>query len=103
LIEQGSRRLAINVPGLMSIDSAGIGMPIGCSGQMEQAHGKLRIASAQGTVARTLEVVHMDPKWSTWIASRRWMWMSIRLAARWSRLSPPTTYNLGSPRRTRLS
>ncbi len=60
LIEQGSRRLVINVPGLTSIDSAGIGMLIGCSGQMEQAQGKLRIAGAQGPVARTFEVVHID-------------------------------------------
>ncbi len=60
LIEQGSRRLVINIPGLTAIDSAGVGMLMGCSGQMEQAHGKLRIAGAQGAVARTFEVVHMD-------------------------------------------
>jgi len=60
LIEQGSRRLVINIPGLTSIDSAGVGMLMGCSGQMEQAQGKLRIAGAQGGVARTFEVVHMD-------------------------------------------
>lgn len=59
LIDQGSRRLVINVPGLAAIDSAGVGMLMGCSGQMEQKHGKLRIAGAQGTVARTFEVVHM--------------------------------------------
>ena len=60
LIEKGSRRLVINVPGLTAIDSAGVGMLMGCSGQMEQAHGKLRIAGAQGTVARTFDTVHMD-------------------------------------------
>jgi anti-anti-sigma factor len=60
LIQQGSRRLVLNVAGLISIDSAGVGMLMGCSGQMEQKHGKLRIAGAQGGVARTFEVVHMD-------------------------------------------
>jgi anti-anti-sigma factor len=60
LIEQGSRRLVLNIPGLISIDSAGIGMLMGCSGQMEQKQGKLRIAGAQGRIARTFEVVHMD-------------------------------------------
>jgi anti-anti-sigma factor len=60
LIEQGSRRLVLNISGVTSIDSAGIGMLMGCSGQMEQQHGKLRIAGAQGTVARSFEVVHMD-------------------------------------------
>jgi len=60
LIEEGSRRLVINVPGLTSIDSAGIGMLMGCSGKMEQKQGKLRIAGAKGGVARTFEVMHMD-------------------------------------------
>jgi anti-anti-sigma factor len=60
LIEQGCRRLVINVPALISIDSAGIGMLMGCSGQMEQVQGKLRISGAQGAVARTFEVIHME-------------------------------------------
>jgi len=60
LIDEGSRRLVINVPGLTAIDSAGIGMLMGCSGKMEQKHGKLRIAGARGGVARTFEVMHMD-------------------------------------------
>src|SRR5580704_17489185 len=60
LIEQGSRRLVISIPGLTSIDSAGFGMLMGCSGHMEQAQGKLRIAGAQGPVARAFEVVHRD-------------------------------------------
>jgi anti-anti-sigma factor len=60
LIEQGSRRLAINIAGLASIDSAGIGMLMALSGTMEQKQGKLRIAGAQGGVARHLEVVHMN-------------------------------------------
>ncbi|HUB78954.1 MAG TPA: STAS domain-containing protein [Bryobacteraceae bacterium] len=60
LIEQGSRKLVIHVPGLNSIDSAGIGMLMACSGQMEQKHGRLRIAGAHGGVARTFEVIHLD-------------------------------------------
>jgi anti-anti-sigma factor len=60
LIEHGSRRLVIDVSNLAAIDSAGVGMLMGCSAQMEQEHGKLRIAGAQGTVARTFEVVHLD-------------------------------------------
>jgi anti-anti-sigma factor len=59
LIEQGSRKLVVNLSGLVSIDSAGVGMLMGCSGQMEQKQGKLRIAGAQGGVARTFEVVHL--------------------------------------------
>jgi anti-anti-sigma factor len=60
LIDKGSRRLVIHVPALTSIDSAGIGMLMACSGQMAQKHGKLRIAGAQGGVARQFEVVHLD-------------------------------------------
>jgi anti-anti-sigma factor len=60
LIDEGSRRMVINVPGLTSIDSAGIGMLMGCSGKMEQKQGKLRIAGARGGVARTFETMRMD-------------------------------------------
>jgi anti-anti-sigma factor len=60
LIDEGSRRLVINVPGLTAIDSAGVGMLMGCSGKMEQKQGKLRIAGARGGVARTFETMHMD-------------------------------------------
>src|SRR5580658_6001881 len=60
LIEQGSRKLVINVTGLAALDSAGVGMLMQVSGQMEQHQGKLRIAGAQGSVAKTFEVVHLD-------------------------------------------
>ena len=60
LIEDGSRRLVINVAGLTAIDSAGVGMLMAVSGQMEQKDGKLHIAGAHGGVARTFEVVHLD-------------------------------------------
>lgn len=60
LIEQGSRRMVINVAGITAMDSAGIGMLMACSGQMEQHQGKLRIAGAQGGVARTFGVIHID-------------------------------------------
>ena len=60
LIEQGSRRMVINVAGITAMDSAGIGMLMACSGQMEQQQGKLRLAGAQGAVARTFGVVHID-------------------------------------------
>lgn len=60
LIEAGSRRLVINVPGLTAIDSAGIGMLMGCSGKMGQKQGKLRIAGAKGGVARSFAVMRMD-------------------------------------------
>lgn len=60
LIEQGSRKMVVNVAGLTAIDSAGIGMLISVSGQMEHHQGKLRIAGAQAGVARSFEIVHID-------------------------------------------
>ena len=60
LIEQGSRKVVVNVTGLTAIDSAGIGMLISVSSQMEHHQGKMRIAGAQGGVARSFEIVHID-------------------------------------------
>jgi anti-sigma B factor antagonist len=59
LIADGSRKMAIDLAGLTSMDSAGVGMLISCGGEMEQAGGALRIAGAHGAVAKTFEVVHM--------------------------------------------
>jgi anti-sigma B factor antagonist len=58
-IADGSRKMAIDLAGLTSIDSAGIGMLISCGGEMEQAGGVLRVAGAHGAVAKTFEIVHM--------------------------------------------
>ena len=60
LIQDGARKLVIDVAKLDYIDSAGIGMLVGCNGQMDRAGGKMRVAGAHGTVAKTFEVVHMD-------------------------------------------
>ena len=60
LAEEGSRRVVIDLTGLNFIDSAGIGMLIGCTGQMEQCGGRFRIAGAHGTVARAFDIVHMN-------------------------------------------
>jgi anti-anti-sigma factor len=59
LISDGSRKIVIDLAGLASMDSAGVGMLISCGGEMEQAGGALRIAGAHGPVAKTFEVVHM--------------------------------------------
>jgi anti-anti-sigma factor len=41
-------------------DSAGIGMIISLNGEMEQAGGQMRIAGAQGLVAKSFDIVHME-------------------------------------------
>ena len=60
LIDEGARKLVMDVTRLDYIDSAGIGMLVACNGQMDRAGGKMRVAGAQGTVAKAFEVVHMD-------------------------------------------
>ena len=60
VIDEGTRKLVIDVSKLEYIDSAGIGMLVACNGQIEKAGGKMRVAGAQGTVAKAFEVVHMD-------------------------------------------
>lgn len=60
LIQEGARKLVIDVTKLDYIDSAGIGMLVGCNGQMDRAGGKMRVAGAQGAVAKAFGIVHMD-------------------------------------------
>ena len=60
IIDEGARKLVIDCTRLEYIDSAGIGMLVGCNGQIDRAGGKMRVAGAQGAVAKAFEVVHMD-------------------------------------------
>jgi anti-sigma B factor antagonist len=46
LIADGARKLVIDLAQLTYIDSAGMGMLIGCNGRIEQAGGSLRTDSA---------------------------------------------------------
>lgn len=59
VIDEGARKLVIDVTRLDYIDSAGIGMLVACNGQIDRAGGQMRVAGAQGTVAKAFEVVHM--------------------------------------------
>ena len=60
LIDEGSRKLIIDLSGLDAIDSSGIGVMVSCSGLMEQAGGQMRIASAHGSVAKSFDLVHLN-------------------------------------------
>jgi len=59
LIDDGARKLVIDVAGLTHIDSAGVGMLVACNGRMEQQGGRVRVAGAQGSVEKTFEIVHL--------------------------------------------
>jgi len=59
LIEEGVRKLVLDVAGLDFVDSAGIGMLVSCAGQMEHQGGKVRIAGAKGRVKQSFDIVHI--------------------------------------------
>jgi anti-sigma B factor antagonist len=60
LIDAGARKLVIDLTALNSIDSSGIGTLVSCAGHMGQLGGQIRLAGAQGPVAKVFEMVHMD-------------------------------------------
>ena len=60
LVDEGNRKLVVDVTGLNAIDSSGIGMLVGSSAHMEHNGGRMRIAGAQDTVAKVFAMVHMD-------------------------------------------
>jgi anti-sigma B factor antagonist len=60
LIDEGARKLIIDLTGLDSIDSSGIGMMVSCSGLIEQSGGRMRIAGARGSVAKSFDLVHLN-------------------------------------------
>jgi anti-sigma B factor antagonist len=60
LIDDGTRKLVIDIAGLNHIDSSGLGMLIFCGGHMEQSGGRMRVAGAAGSVARIFETSHAD-------------------------------------------
>ena len=60
LIDEGSRRLVVDLGGLVAVDSSGIGMLVSCFAHMEQKGGHMRVAGAHGTVLKVFETVHLD-------------------------------------------
>ena len=60
LVSEGARNLVLDVAALTSIDSMGVGMLITIAGRAKHAGGEMKIAGAQGLVARTFEIVQLE-------------------------------------------
>ena len=60
LVDEGARKVVVDLTGLASIDSSGIGMLMSCFGHLEQRGGRMRIAGVQEPVGKTLNMVHID-------------------------------------------
>ncbi len=60
LIDEGARKLVVELSDVSYIDSSGIGMLVSCSGHMGHCSGHLRISGAKGVVEKAFRIVHMD-------------------------------------------
>lgn len=60
LIQQGTRKLVLDLAGVDRIDSAGIGTLMMCSGEILDGGGQLRLAGLQASVAESLRIVRVD-------------------------------------------
>jgi anti-anti-sigma factor len=59
-IRSGQKALVIDVSKLEYIDSASLGMLIGCHKAANEVGAEIRIAGPQGIVARTMKLIQMD-------------------------------------------
>ena len=60
LIQKGARKLVIDLTHTEIVDSAGLGILMHVSAELEQAGGKLRLAGATERVANMFQVTHTD-------------------------------------------
>ncbi len=58
-IQQGCRRLVLDLARLDFLDSAGVGMLVMCAGAMDHAGGQIRVAGANSRVTQIFEITHL--------------------------------------------
>lgn len=58
-IEEGCRKLVLDLSGLTYIDSAGLGMVATCAGMMFKAGGKLAVACPGGKITQMFEITRL--------------------------------------------
>jgi anti-sigma B factor antagonist len=59
-IEEGCRKMVLDLTGLTYIDSAGLGMVATCAGVMAKAGGRLVVVSPGGKIAHMFEMTRMN-------------------------------------------
>jgi anti-anti-sigma factor len=60
LIQDGVRKLVIDLTELAGTDSSGIGLFVLCAGEMQKSGGAMRIAGAHDSVMKVFEIVHLN-------------------------------------------
>jgi anti-sigma B factor antagonist len=59
-IEQGVRKLVLDLANVNFLDSSGVGLLVVCSSAMERAGGRMVLVGAAGPVKQVLGTVHLD-------------------------------------------
>jgi anti-anti-sigma factor len=59
-IEEGSRKIVLDLTALTYIDSAGLGMVATCAGIMVKAGGKFVVVSAGGKISHMFEITRLN-------------------------------------------
>ena len=61
MLKSGQNRIVFNMEGVSFIDSAGLGIIIGCFGKARQAGGALAVAAVTTRVSQVFEVAGVKP------------------------------------------
>jgi anti-sigma B factor antagonist len=60
LIKSGTTRIVLDMTNISFVDSAGIGILVGCHGKVSAAGGQLRLAAVNGRVMNVLKITKVD-------------------------------------------
>ena len=60
MIQQGCRKLVIDLTKLDSMDSSGVGLLAMCAAAIKKAGGEMRVAGANARVSRVFEITRLD-------------------------------------------
>jgi anti-sigma B factor antagonist len=58
-VQQGCRKLVLDLANLDFMDSSGVGMLVMCAGTMNGAGGEMRVSSPNDRVAQVFEITHV--------------------------------------------
>jgi len=71
LVKEGRKKATLDLSGVTSVDSTGIGIIVMSAGQIKKSGGELRVAGANGHVEQVLrmtnvdQIVHLHPSATT--------------------------------------
>ena len=60
LLEDGARKLILDLAGVEHMDSSGVQLMVQCSAAVQKAGGQLRLAAANARVGRLFQITRLD-------------------------------------------